>query len=82
MHLNRLGKTDCLTGQSLNPCSKLQVFPFNLLGVAFVRLVLIRIEMMRVGTVIVRVITLDPKRLQQAFQLQRLSEKFSQPPIV
>jgi hypothetical protein len=59
MHLNRLGKANCLTGQPLNPGSQSQVFPFNLLGVAFAWLMLIHIEMTRVGAIIVRVITLD-----------------------
>src|SRR5215510_15377450 len=61
MHLNRFRKTDCLTGQSLDPGSQPQVFTFNLLRVSFARLVLSRLEMTRVGPIIIRVITLDPK---------------------
>jgi hypothetical protein len=62
-HLNRLGKTDCLTGQSLDSGSQPQVCTFNLLRVAFARLVRRRLEMTRVGPLIIRVITLDPKWL-------------------
>jgi hypothetical protein len=43
----------------------------DLLCVAFAWLMLSRIEMTGVGTLIVRIIMLDPKRLQQFFQLQK-----------
>jgi hypothetical protein len=43
----------------------------DLLRVAFAWLMLSHIEMTGVGTLMVRVITLDPKRLQQFFQLQK-----------
>jgi hypothetical protein len=60
MPLKRLRKTDCLTGQSLDPGAQPQVLTFHLLRVSFARRVLRRIEMTRVGPIILRVITLDP----------------------
>jgi hypothetical protein len=41
------------------------VLPLDLLRVAFARLVLLRIEMMRVNALIVRIISRDSKRFQQ-----------------
>jgi len=71
MHLTRFRKTDGLTGQSRDPGSQPQVLTFNLLRVAVARLVRRRLEMTRVGPIIIRVITLDPKWLSQRFQLQQ-----------
>src|SRR5215475_10202817 len=68
MHLTRFRKTDGLTGQSRDPGSQPQVLTFNLLRVAVARLVRRRLEMTRVGPIIIRVITLDPKWLSQRFQ--------------
>jgi hypothetical protein len=56
VHLNRLGKTDRLAHQALDPDPQRQVFAFNLLRAALARLVLIRIEMTRVSAPLVRVI--------------------------
>lgn len=47
------------------------MFTLDLLGVAFARLVLIRIEVARVGTPIVRIIFRDAKGFQESFQLQK-----------
>jgi hypothetical protein len=46
MHLNRLGKTDGLTGQALDPGSQPQVFPFDLLRMSFARLVLRLVDLL------------------------------------
>ena len=71
MHLNQLGKANGPTSQTLDPGSQSQVWPFNLLGVLFARRVLICIEMTPICTILVHVIALDPKGLQQFFQLQK-----------
>jgi len=47
------------------------VFPCNLLRVVLAWLVRIRIEMTRVGALMVRVISRDAERLQERFQLQK-----------
>jgi hypothetical protein len=64
MHLNRLGKANRLTRQTLDPRSQPQVLALNLLGVTFTWLMLICIEMTGVSAIIVRIITLDAKRLK------------------
>ena len=45
MHLHGLGKTDRLTGEPFNPGPQSQMFPLDLLRVAFARLVLIYLYM-------------------------------------
>jgi len=47
MHLDRLGKTDRLTGQPCDPCTSCHVFALDLLGVALAGLGRIRVEMAR-----------------------------------
>jgi hypothetical protein len=71
MHLNRFGEADRLTRQPFDSGTQRQMLALNLLPVAFARLVLIRIEMTGVRSPIVRVITRDPKRLQERFELQK-----------
>jgi hypothetical protein len=70
MHLNRFRKTDRLTGQSLDPRPSCQMFPLDLLRIAFARLVCIRLEMTQVGAPVVRIVSPDTKRLQQLLALQ------------
>ena len=71
MHLDGLGKTDRLTGESFDPGPQGQMFPLDLLRVALARLVLLSLDMSRVRAPIVRVIFRDPKRLQQRCELQK-----------
>ena len=71
MHLDGLGKTDRLTGEPFNPGPQRQMFPLNLLRVAFTRLVLIYLYMARVSAPRVRIIFCDSKGLQQRFELQK-----------
>jgi len=73
MHLDRLGKADCLAHQAFDPGAQRQVLPLYFLRVAFARLVLIRLEMTRVGAPVVRIIPRDAKRFQQGFELENTS---------
>jgi len=65
MHLDGLGKTDRLTGEPFHPGPPRQRFPRDLLRVAFARLVLIYLYMVRVRAPRVRIICRDPTGLQQ-----------------
>jgi hypothetical protein len=49
MHLNGLRKADRLARQALDPGSQYQMFPLDLLGMAFARLMFIRLDMARVS---------------------------------
>ena len=71
MHLSRLGKTDRLAHQALDPRAEGQMFALNLLRVPFPWLMLISVQMTRVGTPVIRVVAGEPKRLQQRFELQK-----------
>ena len=71
MHLNGLGKTDGLTGESFNPDPQGEMFPLDLLCVALARLVLVCIYVSRVSAPIVRIILGDPTGLKQRFELQK-----------
>ena len=71
MHLNGLGNTDRLTGESFNPGPQGQVFSLDLLRVTLARLVLLCLDMSRVSAPIVCIITGDAKRLQQGLELQK-----------
>jgi hypothetical protein len=70
MHLNRLGETDRLACQPLDPGSQCEMLALNLLCVSFARLVLMGIDMTHVRAPIVRVIAHDAKWLQQRFEVQ------------
>ena len=70
MHLNRLGETDRLACQPLDPGSQCEMLALNLLCVSFAHLVLIGIDMTHVLAPIVRIIARDAKGLRQRFELQ------------
>jgi hypothetical protein len=71
MHLDGLGKTDRLTGEPFKPGPQSQMFPLDLLRVAFAWPVLIYLYMARVRAPRVRIIFCDPKGYQQGFELQK-----------
>ena len=71
MHLNGLGKTDRLTGEPFNPGPQRQMFPLDLLRVAFARLVLLYLYMARVRAPRVCIVFCDPKGFQQGLELQK-----------
>jgi hypothetical protein len=71
MQLDRPGKADRLPHQACDPGASREVLPLDLLRVALTRLVLIRIEMTRVGAPIVRIIPRDAKRFQQGLELEK-----------
>jgi hypothetical protein len=66
-----LEKTDRLTGEPFNPSPQRQMFPLDLLRVAFAQLMLIYLYMARVRAPRVRITFRDPKGLQQGFELQK-----------
>src|SRR5215831_15190887 len=71
VHLNGSGQADGLACQPLDARAQRQMLPFNGLRVPFARAVDCRRQMARVRTPIIRVKSLDPKGLQQRFQLQK-----------
>lgn len=64
----RLREADCFSCQSLNPSSEIQIFAFNLLGVALTHLMLIGFKVTLISPPIIGVIASDVKRLKQGFQ--------------
>jgi hypothetical protein len=68
--MNRFGEADRLARQPLDPRVQPQVFALNLLRMSLARMVLIRVDMTRISTPIIRMIRRDAEGLQQPFQPQ------------
>jgi len=65
----QLREANCFSCKSLNPSSEIQIFAFNLLGVALTHLMLVDFKVTLISTPIVGVIAADAKELKQCFQL-------------
>jgi hypothetical protein len=71
VHLDRRRKTDRFTLRTRNPRPYRQMFPLDLLRIAFTRLVCLRRERMPVGDPKVRGVSPDAKQLQPRFALHK-----------
>ena len=67
VHLYRFREADGLTDQAFDPRPQRQMLALDLLGVALAWAVDSGVEMTRVGTPIIRIISCDPKGFQQGF---------------
>jgi hypothetical protein len=71
VHGRRLGKADRATYEPFNPRPQIEVFTVDFLRIGLAHFVLRRVNMALVGTPPIGVEAVDPKRLEQLFELQK-----------
>ena len=71
VHGRRFGKANRAAHEPFNPCPQIDVFTLDFLRIGLAHFVLLGVDMALVGAPPIGVEAVDPKRLEQRFELQK-----------